>query len=610
VVVLIQNGGGTSGGAHAGTVTVVVFDEQDDSRIADATVILDDGTSTTDQNTDTLGVTVFTGVALGTYNIHVVKAGFGNISLYGLEAPLVVLPLGSPRLRVQGSVLGGSASGTTYNVEFATLEDSPLAGATPDPEYGEVITYPTGGNPAYEVEIDKGQTDTLTFTETDNSTGRIINRKTLVIGPYTADQTGVNVTFDNTTGLHEITGTISNLNTNIMGATFTVAYRDGKKFYEAFGVTGAGGSRTYSLQLPPNRAVMLQLLTYVGPVDVTSPPEEAQEFPATTGAPDNTPVTVNLSYDMVTVQGNFSNDGGAFLYVMAPKYGNLQPLTVGLVMMGYSMRVPTNVATQNAVSTYTGMLTGMTRGAELAFGPFSGDTTNDLDLGNAVQSLLQITTNLPANVANHDPATALYGTYANYDLAWPPFMAMGTVGASDITFNLDHFPRANVTYFLMVVDDDLGTNAGSQYFRGNLTDPPNDLGTTQNITLLDVPGVTSPPDGGNTTAQVTFTWNGDAFLTGKGFRVVDIEDPITGDTVWTVVVEASIASVQLPTLPAAVAGLSLQSGTTYDWRVNAMAFQNFDFNNFQIDSVSSITRILSGQDSWMAGTDDFTFSVN
>ncbi|MHC4601406.1 MAG: hypothetical protein ACYS47_20615, partial [Planctomycetota bacterium] len=377
VDVLLQNGGGTGGGVHSGTVTVVVFDEQDDTRVQDAEVLLDDGSGYVQQTTDATGTTVFTGVAAGTFDLTIAKTGFVNLSIFGVEASLLVMPLASARVQVDGTISGGSASGTVFAITFQALESRLFD--TPKPLYGEIVKQPTGADPTYTVMFDKGQTDTLTFTEADGTTGEIVNRKTLVVGPYTTDQAGVNVIFTGTTGLHEITGTISDVNT----ATQTVGayFKDGNIWYSSFNVSGAGASRTYSMKLPPNRTCRIRVLADVGlTIDPAAPTTEGREFDVTTGAADNATVpTVDLDLDMVTRTGSFSNYGASTGVAMFLRYGNLATVTGAPAAVGYQLRLPRNRGAQIAVVGVTAALV-MERGIEQAFGPFSGSGVQDFDL--------------------------------------------------------------------------------------------------------------------------------------------------------------------------------------------------------------------------------------
>ncbi|MHC4780843.1 MAG: hypothetical protein ACYTFG_19910, partial [Planctomycetota bacterium] len=342
----IANGGGPLGGAHAGTVTIVVFDEQDGSRIADVTVILDDGTSSTTDTTDTNGVVTFTGVATGPYDATMAKTGFEVLSVFGFQAATLVMPLASPRIRVDGTVIGWSSTTPAFSIEFGTLEEDLFNAWNESPLYGEVIKLPTSGDPTYTVQIYKNKVDTLTFTERDPANNnKIVNRKILPIGPYTADQTGVDVTFDGTTGLHEITGNILNLQ-NFVTASVDVSFYDhaARRRYQNYDVQGTGQSRTYSVQLPPNRVLTLVLTARIFGHAALGVPQEVQTFTVTTGAADNaTPANVDLPFDLVSITGDFNNPGTVTGVIMALRYLGQNTGWIAGTATNYSIRVPRGV---------------------------------------------------------------------------------------------------------------------------------------------------------------------------------------------------------------------------------------------------------------------------
>jgi hypothetical protein len=497
-------------------------------------------------------------------------------------------------------------SGTTYAIRFATLESGIFGGT--DPLYGEIVKAPTGADSTYTVMFDKGQTDALTFTETDNATGEIVNRKTLVVGPYTVDQAGVNVTFDGTTGLHEITGNLSNINvaTPVVG----VFFRDGNTWYNAYNVAGAGVSRTYDMKLPPNRTCLVRVLSDTAVIDPESPAVEGQEFSVVTGAADNaTATTVNLAYDMVTMTGSFSNYGASSAVALFLRYGNLITQTFALPAVGYTLRVPTNQATQIAVAGFTAGLV-LERGLEQAYGPFAGSGVQDFDLVAASPLLLDVTTNIPANIANHNATAMLTAVDANDASIEPPFMAPGTVNASDITYPIRRFERQNMNFLFMVRDAENSPSGEQTFFlRGNITDPTNQLGTTLNLTLLETPGITSP--GANSPAQIPFTWTHDSALDGQGFTMIDIKNSATQKSVWSVIVEGSVDSVTLPALPGSLSANELQSTTQYEWDAAALTVTNLDFNNFQIGMFDDLDLVVKGgRDVRMASTDTQTVTIN
>ncbi|MHC4779259.1 MAG: hypothetical protein ACYTFG_11850 [Planctomycetota bacterium] len=611
VNVLLENGGGTGGDTHNGEVTVVVFDEQDDTRIQDATVMLDDGSGYVQQTTDATGTTVFTGVTVGTFVVTIAKTGFVNLSIFGVEASLLVMPLASARIQVDGTVLGGSASGTTYGISFATLEPG-IFGST-DPLYGEIIKLPTGGDSTYTLMLDKGQTDTVTFTETDNSTGEIVNRKTLAVGPYAVDQTGVNVTFDGTTGLHEITGNLSNI--NVLTSTVGVYYKDGNTWYSAYNVSGSGVSRTYTMKLPPNQTCLVRLLADSGIIDPDSPTSEGQEFSVVTGPADNsTATTVNLAYDMVTMTGSFTNYGTSALMIQYLRYGNLTTVNYSLPAVGYTLRMPTNLAAQIAVVGVSGTIPNLVvqRALEQSYGPFSGSGVQDFDLAAASPLLLDVTTNIPANMSSHNPTSMLAATDANDDVVQPAFAASGTVNATDITYPIRRFERQNMNFIFMVSDSENSPSDAQTFFiKGNVTDPTTQLGTTENVTLLDVPGITSPTNGGNSPAQVNFAWSHDTTLDNQGFTMIEITNTTTQKRVWNVIVEAGIDSVTLPSLPGSLSGNELQTGTTYEWTAAALTVTNLDFDSFQIGMFQDLGVVVKGgRDVRLGGSDTMTFTIN
>jgi len=454
--------------------------------------------------------------------------------------------------------------------------------------------------------------DTPVFTETTPQM-EIVNRKSIVVGPHTADQTAVNVQFDGTTGLHEITGTLAGL--SMFATTVRVVCRDraNKRTYVSFDVTGSGVSRSYSMKIPANLAVLLELESYLfgsipGPM---TKPSESQTFTVTAGAPDNATVpTVDLTYNMATVTGTFSNYGASTAFPLIMRFGDVDVVGFGTTMLGYSVRVPTGVTGRIGVQGQTaGGL--MERGMEMGFGPFNVNSILNFDLASASPNQTDITTNIPTGIGTHGASVILLGIHPNEDVVWFPFTATGTVGASSITASMRHYPKSASRWVLMVGDDDAGSNASSGRFVGNITDPVSFLGTSQNITLLNVPDMTAPANGATLPAQVNFTWNLDGTLSGNGFSIIDIRDALTGDTVWTLIIEGSLSSVTLPILPGSVSGFELQTGTQYDWDADALTLTNFDFNNFQIDTLKGMrTLIESGQEVRIAETDSFQFTVN
>ena len=600
VETLISGGGGTGGGEQAGAVTIVAIDEQDRwTRVAGATAFVNDGVSIPSKVTDASGTAVFDNVPAGAYSVTVVKAGFVNSTWFGLRAAIVVVPLESRRVRVSGTVLGGSGSGHTYTIEFSTIEHDPFSGDAP--KVGEVTDTPTTGDMTWEVEIDKGQTDTLVFTERNNANNKIVNRKTLVIGPYTADQTGVNVTFDGTTGLHEITGTISGLPT--VSGTVTVTFRDVRKTTSATSVTGSGTTRTYSMQLPPGRTCNL--------IVACTFPVQAQEFAVGTGAADNSPAaTVDLALSMATVTGSLSNYGAATVFQMTLLFGEAVVTVNGLTSLGYTLTVPVGCPARLRIACYTGGGV-LERGLETDVGPFSINTTRNFDLAGSAPSTLTIHANLPARITTDNPNAFLAGLDADDDLAQPAFADAGAVGA-DIAFDLRYVPISPVSWLLSVNDQDNTDDDESLYIRGNMGSPSN-LGTNFTVTLLEVPQTTSPAASSNQPKQVPFVWTPDSYagFAANGMTLLEITHNATGDKVWGCAVKGSLSSATLPALPASVAALELHSGVTYRWKATALTVQDLDFDNFSIDMLKGLlTLVKSGREVRIANTTEITFTVN
>jgi|GEM_PF-2600581 len=607
VVVLVENGGGTGGGAQNGTVTVVAFDEQDDARIEGATVLLDDGT-VHEETTDANGEAVFSGVAPGTFDVTLVKSGYVNLSLFGFEASLVVMPLASPRIEVSGTVVNVSSTSNDFDVAFLTRTPNPFE--NDEPTYGEVIKQPTGSDLTYEVEIDKNRSDTLLFTET-RPDGRIVNRKTLDIGPCTSDQTGVNLTFDGTTGLHEISGTISSLQ-QFLTTGVSVTYEDpGTGIeYENWDINGSGTTRTYTMQLPPDRT--LDLFVDVNTVGMGSLgiAQEMQRFTVTTGGADNgTPADVDLPLDMVDISGTFSNEGAATYFIMAMRFQGRDCAVLGTPGGGYSLRMPRGVGARIAVLGPDGSDVLQKALAE-AFGPFASDNgTYDFDLAGAAPDISSITANRPAGITTHDASAALLPMDADDRLIWPPTGADGVVGTSDITFDLRYISRAGARYVFMLSDEENTGSAQTFHLRGDIADPAASLGTSLDVTLLEIPDVTSP--GATTDPEVVFSWNTDANLAPHGFRRIEVEENATGTDVWYVIAEGSLNTVTLPALPASVSSLALQSGLTYRWEASAFWGEDLDPDAFQIDRFQDVDRMIHGDKATkVAKTESFLFTVN
>jgi hypothetical protein len=276
--------------------------------------------------------------------------------------------------------------------------------------------------------------------------------------------------------------------------------------------------------------------------------------------------------------------------------------------MGYSVRLPRDHAAQIAVMGVTAALV-MERGLEQAFGPYSGNGILDFDLVSGTPLLLDVTTNIPANIANHNPMAILSSVDANDETIQPPFAAQGTVNASDITYPIRRFERQNMNFIFMVQDAENTGDEQTFFIRGNITDPTNQLGTTETVTLIETPGMTSP--GANSPAQVTFSWTHDSAIDGQGFTMIDIKDATTQKTVWSVIVEASIDTVVLPALPGSLSANELQSTQQYTWDAAALTVTNLDFNNFQIGMFDDLGLVVkAGRDVRMATTDSQTVTIN
>lgn len=610
---LVQGGGGTGGGLHGGTVTVVVFDDQDGTRILGATVVLVSGGTPVTQSTDASGTAVFTGVASGPYSVTLAKTSYENMSVFGFEAALVVLPLESSRLRVEGTVIGGSGSGTTYGIAFSTFEEDIFNAWNEPPLFGEVEKLPTGGDPTYRIRIDKGQTDTLVFTETDNTSGRIVNRKTLALGPFTADQTGVNVTFDGTTGLHEISGTILNLQ-NFVTTGVQVTYYDtaARRRWLQYDVNGSGMSRTYSMQLPPNRTLDLVLTATIAGQGFLGLPQEAQVFTVATGAADNTtPTTVDLPFDLVSVTGSFTNYGSCTYIVLGMRFAGQNTALAGLPAANYSLRVPRTQAGRLVLAGFDGSNV-LQKALEDSFGPYSTSGIRNFDLAAAAPSLLTVTANAPTGITTHDAGGGFYGYYSPLDSAYPPFLVPGAAAGPTITYNVRYVtPNGADTLFVVGTEENTNSQVESRYFRGAIADPAAVLGTTESITLLQIPAITAPADGGNANKNAVFSWAADSALSSSGFTIIEVEEAVSGTSVWHIIVAPSVTSVTLPSLPPALAALELQSGTQYLWNAGAIWRNGLDVNGFSIGTFKSMEQlVLSGVETKIANTADFTFTVN
>ncbi|MDQ6954244.1 MAG: S8 family serine peptidase [Mariprofundaceae bacterium] len=100
------------------------------------------------------------------------------------------------------------------------------------------------------------------------------------------------------------------------------------------------------------------------------------------------------------------------------------------------------------------------------------------------------------------------------------------------------------------------------------------LSATATVTLMDVPALTLPVIGSVTASSTpTFTWTNTATPMMQRLRIVD---PATQQVLWEIDMDSSISSVSLPKIPSG----GLKRATNYQWGVDNMRFQSFDFNNF------------------------------
>jgi hypothetical protein len=586
---LKNNGGGTTGGAHSGEVSVLLFDDVTDNPVSGGWVVLEDSAAVYQLQTDATGRADFSGIAAGAYTVTAVETGYVNFTLVGIHARYVAIGMEKrQRITVSGTVNNGSASGTTYAVTFATQEQSLF---DPDqPMYGTVTKLPTGGDTTYSLDLDADRTETVIFTETDNGTGRILNRKVRVLGPYTTNQSNVDVDFDGTTGLHEMSGTVSNLPSGVTALTVTCTHQ-GTTAVSYSAASSGPNAWDYSIQVPPD-VPALQAVVRVWVLNPTTvPPNEAQAYTLSSGSADNaTPAVQDLALAMVTVSGSFQNYAsiinGVFFVL---RYGGFETLQITASGLGYTLRIPTGQAADATVFEFTGSLPlslVIERYIHSAFGPYTADASGvNFDFAGAAPDALSVTTNIPAGVTAHTAQAGLVSSYGGFDVAFPwYFAASGTVGASTITYNVTYGTRTGCGYAFMVSDEDTTNNEESLYIRGGLTDPATEVGTSVTVTLLDVLVPSAPGNGSSQPSpQVTFTW-GAANLDSTCLARVEIYDA-SGNPVWYVTTTDTTTSFTLPVLPVAVTTLSLQSGSGYGWSLSALSMTNLDLNELRVDAL-------------------------
>ncbi len=580
---LINHDGGIGGGPQTGEITVAVFDDITKQPIVSAWVLVDHGAVVQGQ-TDSSGRASFSGLTTGMLDITIAASGYANLSLIGISSRYIAMPMERRRrLSVQGIINASAPSGTTCSVDFLAQNKDLMGGS--EPKYGSVVQSPTGFPPAYEVLFDAGATDSLVFTETDGN-GKIVNRKLLPIGPFTSDQTGVNVTFDATTGLCNMAGTITGLSSGLIFGVDVRAWI-GDDSYDAYSVTGSGTTRTYLLQVPPSASMSLVVQSYTSILGMGFP-QEAQEFAASSGSPDNaSPVQADLQLDMAQISGSFLNYGGSTGAAVVLKYGRCQTLVPNFPASGYTLRVPKNLTAQAAVGAFTGTYPAIVLDwfIETTYGPYSADSVRNFDFNGFPASQLALTSaNLPSGISSHDPSAAILTAYPDRTVAVPTYMLSGTAGASNIAFTtFGYGRRQGHTYVLMATDTDSVTDAETIYIKGGITDPAADLATPMQIPLLDVPVPSSPLDASTQPLpQVAFSWAA-TNVTSEGLIQFDITDSSTGEKVWIVRLQHQATSFALPALPSAVSALELLSGETYEWTIAAMTLSGFNIDDFTID---------------------------
>jgi hypothetical protein len=609
---LIAHDGGSTGGVHLGEVTVVAFDKITHEPIAAALVSVDDSSASLHQlDTGDDGKALFSGLQPVPLTVTIVKDGYANLTIVGISAKIMAFPLNRRRrLQLQGTVNGAAGAGTTLTLEFETTLESAFSGTSY--KYGTVEQGPTGATPTYIVHFDQGAQDTLVFTETDNVTGRILNIQRLPIGPYTADQAGLDITFDGTTGMHEVSGTISNLPGDVSGVALD-CYQ-GDDVYAAYRFTGTGSTRTYYVQVPPDSSFeAVVLVDRTG--NFTGTPQEGQEFTLSSLGPDNiTPTQVNLALDMVTLSGSFLNYGGSIAATVVLKYGRVEAAVSALPSAGYSIRLPRDLYARGAAGTYVGVTFTLDRAKEFDAGPFDADATLDIDFNQATPWQTTITTNLPDGITSHSSEALMISAYPDGETAYPAYLRSGTVSASDISFNLVYGLRHGHAWACILADDDNLSTASSIYVRTGFAEPDQLLGSTLSLTLLDVHTNLSPAGGSNEASSlVTFSWNSMApTLTDEGLIALKIEENVSGEVVWIIHLQYEKTQITLPNLGATAASLILQSGITYRWELSALERSGFHINEFTIDMFPTDDFSLFDQEMILKVSEapSRTFSVN
>lgn len=168
-------------------------------------------------------------------------------------------------------------------------------------------------------------------------------------------------------------------------------------------------------------------------------------------------------------------------------------------------------------------------------------------------------------------------------------LADPAAASASMAFNaVNTNPYANALAW--IATNGLGESSMSMPFGSLDSTSPTLLPASFTASLMDVAALSSPLRASVVASLTpTFAWSNTA---APMMQLLNIVDSTTQQVVWEVDIDSTVSSVSLPNIPTG----GLKRLSNYQWNINDMRFQAFDFNHFNADlAIQSTTAFSESQ---------------